>query len=218
MKRTNFINCHENIRFIYLFLIRLYTLSSKVHREQVSSNLILFLWYITFLLPTSWSIQKLSVYMRTVSSLGHPKEHWHYIQTVVFCCTWILRLLSCIQASILSGDWEKKSLVLLFYPASYPQGTVSSNGTEGSILLCSRYSSLDKMLFKNTIFSFVCYTRSKYCMCDFLFIIPNTDLAGHNSPFLENASLSLVTGDFAWQPWFFKYFGEWLGNHISQFL
>lgn len=83
MKRTNFINCHENIRFIYLFLIRLYTLSSKVHREQVSSNLILFLWYITFLLPTSWSIQKLSVYMRTVSSLGHPKEHWHYIQTVI---------------------------------------------------------------------------------------------------------------------------------------
>lgn len=53
------------------------------------------------------------------------------------------------------------------------------HGTEGSILLCSRYSSLGKMLFRNTIFSFVCYERSIYYMCEFLFIIPNTNLAGH---------------------------------------
>jgi len=27
-----------------------------------------------------------------------------------------------------------------------------------------------------------------------------------------------VNRDFIWQPWLFKYDGEWLGNHISQFL
>lgn len=40
-------------------------------------------------------------------------------------------------------------------------------------------------------------------------------------PFFKNGSdISLlpVTGDFSWQPWLFRYDGEWFGHHNSQFL